>query len=374
VDLDGNPKDSSEESDCWGWWSACGPAKARRSSTGWAATCATGPAARPTGGPGSASVSAPGSGADSWQCSQVKSHDKSLSPKYSYNEQSMSQFLSRKRGFIAVLAALLLALGASAYGAPRTSGLWWMPDVASKSGEQIDQLTYFIYYLTGGVFILTQVVYIYFLIRYRARRGVRATYLHGDNRLELIWTAIPTAIFIGLWGYSNHMWWDVIHTESPKDTMEIAVTAYQFGFSFQYPGATGKLGRSDVKLISADNMFGNDQTDPATKEDFQSGVLELAVDKPVRIRLNSKDVIHGFYIPQFRVYQDAVPGRTIDWVWFIPTKTGSYQLACSQLCGSGHYNMKAQIEVVSQPDFDKWYKEKVAAANASSGNPPARSK
>jgi cytochrome c oxidase subunit 2 len=287
----------------------------------------------------------------------------------------MSQFLSRKRSLIAVLAALFLALGASAYGAPRTSGLWWMPDVASKSGEQIDQLTYFIYYLTGGVFILTQVVYIYFLIRYRARRGVRATYLHGDNRLELVWTAIPTAIFIGLWGYSNHMWWDVIHTESPKDTMEIAVMAYQFGFSFQYPGATGKLGRSDVKLISADNIFGNDPTDPATKEDYQSGVLELAIDKPVRIRLNSRDVIHGFYIPQFRIYQDAVPGRTIDWVWFIPTKIGSYQLACSQLCGSGHYNMKAQIEVVSQAEFDKWYKEKVAAAaGASSGNPPAQMK
>ena len=72
--------------------------------------------------------------------------------------------------------------------------------------------------------------------------------------------------------------------------------------------------------------------------------------------------------------QDAVPGRTIDWVWFIPTKIGSYQLACSQLCGSGHYNMKAPIEVVSQPDFDKWYKEKVAGANASSGNRPAQSK
>ena len=90
-----------------------------------------------------------------------------------------------------------------------------------------------------------------------------------------------------------------------------------------------------MKLISADNMSGNDQTDPATKEDFQSGVFEPPVSKPVRIRLNSRDVINGFYIPQFRIFQDAVPGQTIDWVWFITTKTGSYQLACSQLCGSG---------------------------------------
>jgi cytochrome c oxidase subunit II len=287
----------------------------------------------------------------------------------------MNRFLTRKGGWIVLLASVLVAVGAPADAAQRTSGLWWMPDVASKGGEQIDQLTYFIYYLTGAVFVLTQVVYIYFLIKYRAKKGVRATYSHGDNRLELIWTAIPTAIFIGLWGYSNHMWWDVIHKEPPPDTMQVAVTAYQFGFAFQYPGPSGKLGQSDVKLLSAENVFGNDRSDPLAKEDFQSGVLELPVNKAVRIRLNSRDVIHGFYIPAFRLYQDAVPGRTIDWVWFIPTRIGSFDLACSQLCGSGHYNMKAQIEVVSQEEFDKWYKQKLAAvSSASAANAPAQSK
>ena len=278
---------------------------------------------------------------------------------------------SRLSGRFRVLLPFLLLwlLAGTSWAAQRTSNLWWLPDVASKGGETIDQLLYFICFLTGGVFVLTQVVYIFFLIKYRSRRGVRATYSHGNNRLELIWTAIPTAIFIGLWGYSNHVWWDVIHATPPSDALEVGVTAYQFAFSMQYPGADGKLGRSDVKLISNDNLFGNDRSDPETKDNFTSAVLELPVNRPVHIRLNSKDVIHAFYIPEFRIYQDAVPGRTIDWVWFTPTKIGSYQLACSQLCGSGHYNMKAQVEVVSQQDFDKWYQEKVKSAPPPSPTP-----
>jgi cytochrome c oxidase subunit 2 len=274
-------------------------------------------------------------------------------------------------GRVRILLPILLLwlLAGTGWAAQRTSNLWWLPDVASKGGETIDQLLYFICFLTGGVFVITQVVYVFFLIKYRARRGVRATYSHGNNRLELIWTAIPTAIFIGLWGYSNHVWWDVLHTAPPGDALNVGVTAYQFAFSMQYPGADGELGRSDVKLISNDNLFGNDPSDPTTKDNFTSAVLELPVNRAIHIRLNSKDVIHAFYIPEFRIYQDAVPGRTIDWVWFTPTKIGSYQLACSQLCGSGHYNMKAQVEVVSQSDFDKWYKEKVKPAPAPSPAP-----
>jgi cytochrome c oxidase subunit II len=287
----------------------------------------------------------------------------------------MIRFLSKKSSLVLLVILAVLAIRSPALGAARTTGLWWMPDVASRGGDQIDQLTYFIYYLTGGVFVLTQVVYIYFLVRYRAKKGVRATYSHGDNRLEIVWTAIPTAIFIGLWGYSNHMWLNVIHSEPPPNALPVAVTGYQFGFTFQYPGPSGNLGRSDVRLVNADNPFGNVRTDPLTKEDFQSSVLELPVNRAVQIRLNSRDVIHGFYIPQFRIYQDAIPGRTIDWVWFIPTKVGDYELVCSQLCGSGHYNMKAPISVVSQQDFDKWYKGKLGgASNAASTSPPASGK
>lgn len=242
-----------------------------------------------------------------------------------------------------------------------------MPENASAGGVLIDQLIYFILYLTGGVFVLTQIVYIFFIIKYRARKGVPATYSHGNNRLEIIWTAIPTAIFIGLWGYSNHLWWDVLHSTPPANSLQVGVAAYQFGFSFQYPGADNKLGKAQASFVSNDNMFGNDPDDADAKDNFTSSVLEIPVDRPVHIRLDSKDVIHAFYVPQFRVYQDIVPGRMIDWVWFTPTKLGKFQLACNQLCGSGHYNMKADIEVVSEADFEKWYQEKAKAVQPQAG-------
>jgi cytochrome c oxidase subunit 2 len=265
----------------------------------------------------------------------------------------------------------LACAGASA--APRETNLWWMPDVATRSGERIDQLTNFIYYLTAAVFVLTQVVYVYFLVKYRAKRGVRAKYSHGDNRLELVWTAVPTAIFIGLWGYSNHLWWDVIHSKPPADALEIAITGYQFGFNMQYGGKDGQLGHSDVKFLSNENVFGNDPDDPLTKDNFQSGTLTIPVNQPLKLRLKSKDVIHAFYVPEFRIYQDLIPGRSIDWVWFEAIKPGSYQIACNQLCGSGHYNMKAQVEVLPKAEYDKWYQQKTTAALREKGSALARS-
>ena len=156
-----------------------------------------------------------------------------------------------------------------------------MPENASEGGVYIDQLMWFILFLTGGVFVLTQVVYIFFIIKYRARKGVPATYSHGNNRLEIIWTAIPTAIFIGLWGYSNHVWWDVLHSTPPANSLQLGVAAYQFGFSFQYPGADGKLGRAQASFVSNDNMFGNDPDDPDAKDNFTSSIFEIPVNRPV---------------------------------------------------------------------------------------------
>jgi cytochrome c oxidase subunit 2 len=258
---------------------------------------------------------------------------------------------------------IVAACAPDAFAQVRESNLYWAPECVTVGGKKVDSLLNFIFYLTGAVFLLTQAVYIYYLVKYRKRPGSKAYYSHGNNKLEIIWTAIPTAIFIGLVIYSNRLWSE-LHSEPPADSVKIDIVSYQFGWDMRYPGADGKLGKVDTKLYSVDNKFALVPDDPAGADDFSSTELVIPVGKPVHIYLHSRDVIHSFYVPQFRLYQAAVPGRTIAWVWFETTKTGNFQLACSQICGSGHYNMKAPIRVVTQEEFDKWQAGKIAAKAA----------
>lgn len=258
---------------------------------------------------------------------------------------------------------LVVAFSGDALAAVRDANLYWAPECVTVGGRRVDSLLNFIFYLTGAVFLLTQVVYIYYLVKYRRRPGSKAYYSHGNNKLEVVWTAIPTAIFIGLVIYSNRLWSE-LHSEPPADSVKVDIVGYQFGWDMRYPGADGKLGKVDTKLYSTENKFALVPDDAAGADDFSSTELVIPVGKPVHIYLHSRDVIHSFYVPEFRLYQAAVPGRTIAWVWFQTTKTGNFQLACSQICGSGHYNMKAPIRVVTQEEFDKWQAGKIAAKAA----------
>ncbi len=266
------------------------------------------------------------------------------------------------------LPALLLVAGAAVllgltpcHAELRQSNLWWYPDAVTVHGHEIDRLLMFIFWLTLAVFILTQVVYIYFLVKYRRRKGVKAVYSHGNNKLEIIWTTIPAAIFILLAVYSDKLWFQ-LRSAAPKGALTVDIVAYQFGFHIRSPGTDGKLGESQMDWVQmGSNNFGLDlkNPDPASNDDFQTeNQFTIPVGRPVNVILRSQDVIHAFYVPEFRMYQDIVPGMTINWVWFVPEKPGHYALACNQLCGSGHYNMQAAIEVVSQKDYDKLVKEK----------------
>ena len=258
--------------------------------------------------------------------------------------------------FVLVFLAVLPEVPAEV----RDTNLYWAPEVATAGGKKIDSLLNFIFYLTAAVFVLTQAVYNYYLVKYRKRPGVKAHYSHGNNKLEIIWTAIPTAIFLGLVIFSNRLWGE-LHSEPPADAMKIDVVSYQFGWDLRYSGADEQLGKVDVSTYSMDNKFGLVEGDQAGLDDFSSTELVIPVNRPVHLYLHSRDVIHSFYVPEFRLYQAAVPGRTIAWVWFEPIRTGNFELACSQICGAGHYNMKAPIRVVSLEEFEKWKAGKIAA-------------
>lgn len=259
----------------------------------------------------------------------------------------------------------IFVLGLSSASAKEYNNLYWAPPNVTVGGEKIDTILNAIFWLTLFVFIATQVVYITYLVKYRRRPGHKAHYSHGNNTLEVIWTSIPVVIFLMLAIYSNHVWKELFRNP-PPDALPVNISAYQFGWDFRYPGADGKLGEVDVHQITTDNKFGVKADDPAGADDFTAAELVFPAGKPLHVILNARDVIHSFYVPSFRLYQDAVPGRTISWVWFIVKEPGEFQLACSQLCGTGHYNMKAPIRVLPQDEYDKWYAEKVKAKAAES--------
>jgi len=178
----------------------------------------------------------------------------------------------------------------------------WLPEGVSTYSASIDTMFYVILAVTGTAFILTESILFYFALRYRARQGVRARYTHGNSRLEVIWTIVPAVMLVFL-GLSSRRVWGEIKGQVPPTDLEIAVIASQFDWEIHYKGADGRLDTADDVVIHND--------------------MSLPVGKPVKIRLRAKDVIHSFFVPAFRLKQDAVPGLTID-VWVEPTKTGTY--------------------------------------------------
>lgn len=214
----------------------------------------------------------------------------------------------------------------------------WLPEGVSTYSPSIDTMFYVILAVTGTAFVLTEAVLFYFAFRYRARQGVRARFTHGDSRLEMIWTIVPAVMLVFLGLGSKKMWWDIKGHVPPTD-QEIAIIASQFDWEIHYKGADGKLDTADDVVVHND--------------------MSLPLDKPVKIRLRAKDVIHSFFVPAFRLKQDAVPGLTID-VWVQPTKVGIYEIACAELCGFGHGTMRGQLTVLEPDKFETWLKEQEA--------------
>jgi cytochrome c oxidase subunit 2 len=211
---------------------------------------------------------------------------------------------------------------------------WILPPSASTFAGDIDFLYYLILGITGVAFVVVEVGLLWFAIRYRARPGRRATYTHGNLRAEVVWTAIPAVTVVALGLMSGGVWSNIKGRHSvPAEALPYRVTARQFEWHVTHPGP-------DRVLDTPDDFTLRNQ-------------LHLPVSRPVVIHLGSEDVIHSFFVPAFRVKQDAVPGMHIQ-VWFEATEVGAYELGCAELCGLGHYRMGAMVTVHESREFEEW--------------------
>jgi len=270
------------------------------------------------------------------------------------------------RSFTGVFLMSLLALLSTARAEVRQTSVWWLPRNVNMFGHEIDFIFYLILWLTGVTAVAVFSVMIYFLVKYRARPGVPAIHSHGNNALEVIWTTIPVFIFLALAIYGNEQWTQMRLRTPPADALPVAVVGEQFGWNVRYPGADGKLAKMVASKVGKDNPFGVDPADPDGMDDFTTyNDIVFPINRPVRLYLSSKDVIHAFYVPEFRLYQDMVPGRVYDFVWLKAEATGNFQLACNQLCGQGHYKMFGKLAVVGESDYQAWAKSKAPAPTAS---------
>lgn len=237
--------------------------------------------------------------------------------------------------------------------------LEYLPTAASTIAPGHDKLFALLYYLSVLIFFLVNTVFLYFVIRYRHKPGQKAYYYHGNNLVEFTWTLLPTILFVGLGLYSDDMWRQMKYSSRlPNPDVQVDVVGQAFAWSMRYPGADGVLGRRDDSFRTGSNLFGIDPSDPNGKDDvIATGEFNLPVNKNVIVHLSAVDVLHSFFLPNFRVKQDAVPGSWIN-VWFNGTRAGKFELACAELCGSGHYNMRAVLNMQSEADFNKWMDEK----------------
>lgn len=245
--------------------------------------------------------------------------------------------------------------------------LSWFPENISTFGQELDELFAIIYYISVAIFFLTFGLLGWFLVKYRFKPERRGYNYHGNNIVEVTWTILPTILFAGIGVYSDGIWEKTKYSKRvPKPDVEILVLGKTFGWVFLYPGADGKFGRNAYNdrtaraLMTASNPFGKDPEDPASADDFMTeNQFRIPVNANVVMRGSSQDVLHSFFLPHMRVKQDVVPGTWMN-IWYNAFKTGTYELACAELCGGGHYSMRAEYQVLSKADYDKWLDGKVA--------------
>src|SRR5262252_5119813 len=241
----------------------------------------------------------------------------------------------------------------------------WLPELASRHGAGIDAMLRYLLLTTGGLFLAGYVALGLLVWRGSGRTAIgprlatRRTEWLLSGLLGLAVAAIGEG---GVLAIGMPVWTEYFDARPSADAVVIDVTAQQFMWNARYPGPDGVLGRTDPSLIDeGTNPLGLVRGDAAGQDDIVTlNEIVAAVNRPVRIRLHSKDVIHSFFLPNFRVKQDAVPGMSPEIV-FVPTRTGEFELACAELCGLAHYRMRGFFRVLTASEFEDWLLLQAAA-------------
>jgi cytochrome c oxidase subunit 2 len=239
---------------------------------------------------------------------------------------------------------------------------------ASDHGHDVDNMLKITLVITGIVFVITQIVLFGFAYKYQQSDNRKAYFYPHNNKLEVLWTAVPAIVLTVMVGFGLYYWFRITG-EAPANAMQVEITGSQFKWEFRYPGKDKVLGKKYFKAINEgeNNPLGQLWEDSTNKDDiYATGEdLHLVVNKPVRLIINAKDVVHDVGLSHFRLKMDAVPG-TPTTMWFTPIKTTKqmridtgdpdfvYEISCDQMCGQGHYKMRGTIVVESQEEFDFW--------------------
>jgi cytochrome c oxidase subunit II len=271
--------------------------------------------------------------------------DEAEAPKHAMGDAPVSE---RTKNLVALA---LVLVGAGTVGFHFLSPWWWTP-IASNWGY-VDDTIIITFWITGVVFVAIIFFMAFCVYRYRHQEGRRAAYEPENKKLEWWLTGLTTVGVAGMLTPGLFVWDQFVTV--PKEATEFEVLAQQWQFAYRFPGKDGVLGTSDTRNISADNPFGLNPNDPHGQDDIlvEGGDLHLPLDKPVKVLLRSIDVLHDFYVPEFRAKMDMVPG-TVTYFWLTPTRTGTFDVLCFELCGVGHYAMRSVVVVEEASAHQEW--------------------
>jgi len=234
---------------------------------------------------------------------------------------------------------------------------WWWTPVASNWGGMDDTII-LTFWVTGTVFIAVCLFMAYCTWRYRYQKDRKAEYKPEDKKLEFHLTWLTTLGVVVMLAPGLVVWHKYVNV--PKEALNVEVVAYQWGWKYRLPGEDGILGKTEIKFVSSENPFGLNLDDPNSKDDLLvgDGDLHLQINKPVKFLLRSLDVLHNFYVPQFRGKMDMVPGL-VTFYWLTPIRTGDFEVLCAEFCGTGHYVMRGRVFVDEEKKYNQWLAQQI---------------